>query len=186
MQHSLEKIMMSGLIVALLTLTSSIFSEEKYGIEVYPGGNLNETLTNLSQESADKMQEGLPPANRITFDQSVYTTQDNFDKVLAFYEGIFAMKAEPFDPENPSAFGPDGFSLLQEIDLKDAVNSAKVFNPDLDASAFEGTVQLALFNKPGLPMVSIMNKGLNWKDGSVINSTIISITNPPAAPTQGE
>ena len=161
---------------------TSMYAEQQYGIDVYTGATLNEALTQLSQESADRMQEGLPEANRIKFDQSVYTTSEGFDKVLAFYEGIFAMKAQAFDPENPAALGPEGFSLLQEIDLKDAVNSAKIFNPDLDPAKYEGTVQLALFNKPGLPMVSIMNKGLNWKDGSLITSTIISITKPPEAP----
>lgn len=173
----------AAMAVAMFTLMSSFVSgEEQFGIEVFPGSTIDSNLTNLSKESADKMQEGLPPANRIQFEQSVYVSSESFDKILAFYEEKFGMKAAPFNPENPTPLGPEGFALLQEIDMKDAVTSAKFFNPALDPAAFEGKVRLALFNKPNLPMVSVMDKGLNWKDGSVINKSIISITKQPELP----
>ena len=159
-----------------------VFSEEKFGMEVYPGSTSDSALTALSKESADKMQEGLPPANRIQFEQNVYVSKEAFDKVLAFYEGKFALKAAAFNPDNPTPLSPQGFALLQEIEMKDAVTSAKFFNPNLDPTKFEGKVKLALFNKPEMPMVSVMDRGLNWKDGSIISSTIISITKQPEIP----
>lgn len=169
-------------VALLMAISPFLVAEEQFGMEVYPGSAMDTNLTNLSKESADKMQEGLPPANRIQFEQSVYVSSEAFDKILAFYEEKFAMKATPFNPESPTPLGPEGFALLQEIDMKDAVTSAKFFNPALDPAAFEGKVRLALFNKPNLPMVSVMDKGLNWKDGSVINQSIVSITKQPELP----
>lgn len=170
------------LTLSLLLLTAGLYAEEKFGVEVYPGSSEDAALTALSKESADKMQEGLPAASRIQFEQSVYTSADSFDQILAFYEGKFGMKAAAFNPENPAPLGPEGFALLQEIDMKEAVTSAKFFNPALDPAKFEGKVKLALFNKQSLPMVSIMDKGLNWKDGSVVNKSIVSITKQPELP----
>ena len=170
------------LTLSLLLLTGSLYAEEKFGVEVYPGSTEDAALTVLSKESADKLQEGLPANNRIQFEQSVYTSADTFDQILAFYEGKFGMKAAAFNPENPAPLGPEGFALLQEIDMKEAVTSAKFFNAALDPAKFEGKVKLALFNKQSLPMVSIMDKGLNWKDGSIVNKSIVSITKQPELP----
>jgi hypothetical protein len=171
------------LAITMLAITSTyVLSAEKFGIEVFPGSTEDAALTNLSKESAEKMQEGLPPANRIQFEQTVYVSSEAFDKILAFYEEKFAMKAAPFNPESPTPLGPEGFALLQEIEMKDAVTSAKFFNPALDPAKFDGKVKLALFNKPNLPMVSVMDRGLNWKDGSVINQSIISVTKQPELP----
>ena len=66
--------------------------------------------------------------------------------------------------------------------MKDAVTSAKFFNPALDPAKFEGKVRLVLFNKPNMPMVSVMDRGLNWEDGSMINTTILSVTKQPELP----
>lgn len=171
------------LALSLMILSSSYsFSEDQFGVEVYPGSSVDSGLTDLSKESADKMQEGLPPQNRIQFEQKVYTSGEAFDQILSFYEQKFSMKAAPFNPENPTPLGPEGFALLQEIEMKDAVTSAKFFNPALDPAKYEGKVKLALFNKPNLPMVSVMDRGLNWKDGSIISKSIISITKQPELP----
>lgn len=170
------------LVLVMFLVSLRAYSEEKFGIEIYKGASVDSTLTDLAKESADKMQEGLPAENRIKFEQSVYTSSDSYDKVLAFYEEKFAMKAAAFNPESPSPLDPNGFAISQEVDLKDAVTSAKFFNPKLDPAKFEGKVKLALFNKPNMPMVSVMDKGLNWKDGSTISKTIISVTKQPELP----
>ncbi len=172
----------SYLVLAMLLIGLQAHAEEKFGVEVYKGASADATLTDLARESADKMQEGLPAENRIKFEQGVYVTSDSYDKVLAFYEGKFGMKAAAFNPESPSPLDPNGFAISQEVNIKDAVTSAKFFNANLDPAKFDGKVKLALFNKPSMPMVSVMDKGLNWKDGSIINKTIISITKQPELP----
>ena len=169
-------------IALVVILSPFVRAEQQFGMEVFPGSSIDANLTTLSKESADKMQEGLPPANRIQFEQSVFVSSEPFDKILAFYEEKFGMKAAPFNPEKPTPLGPEGFALIQEIEMKDAVTSAKFFNPALDPTKFSGKVRLALFNKPSLPMVSVMDKGLNWKDGAVIEKSIISITKQPELP----
>ncbi|MBI1870410.1 MAG: hypothetical protein HYS07_04365 [Chlamydiae bacterium] len=179
----MSKKWVSTIALSLFLLTVSHgFSEQVFGVDLPPGATPDETLTNLSKESADKMQAGVPEASRIKFEQKVYTTKDSFNDVLAYYEKIFGMKAQAFDPKNPSGLGPEGFALRQEVDMKEVASSAKLFNDKLDATKYEGKVQLALFNKPKLPMVQIVDQGLNWQDGSVIKSTIIGITKQPELP----
>ncbi|MBI1883369.1 MAG: hypothetical protein HYS08_04090 [Chlamydiae bacterium] len=171
------------LMLSCLTfIGSQAFAEQKFGVDVYPGATADSALTDLSKESADKMQEGIPEASRIKFEQEVYVTSDSFDKVLEFYEKIFGMKAAEFDPQNPSALKPEGFALLQSVEMKDVATSAKIFNPTLDGSKYEGQVKLALFNKPDLPMVQIVDQGLNWKSGEVIKKTVVGITKQPEMP----
>jgi hypothetical protein len=64
--------------VAAVFLLSSPASSGDF--EVYPGARIDGKATRAATEAAEKLQSGMTG--------SVYTTNDSFEKVAAFYKGI--------------------------------------------------------------------------------------------------
>ncbi|MCB2149393.1 MAG: hypothetical protein KQI81_23130 [Deltaproteobacteria bacterium] len=132
-------------VLALFVIISITYAE---GFEVYPGAKLDEQLTKESvQQAAQAKLDTIP---------SIYVTDDSFDKVLAFYQGVGKEYKMPYANPGKVQRLPSGKELKVAFFIFDEANDlagsklwAKIQRPLIGPGMMEG---------PDMTVISLVKK----------------------------